>query len=221
MNDKLKAVLDEVHFAPKPKKKDALELLKRAIQGEEMPPQEWAQLMRYFTPTPPKTPRTLRDWLAAAVGPKSPRQDCHVVHRLPGGMLVATDGFRLHVASADHPDAASLPPGDVLSPVSWQAIPANAVNKLPERFEERILRRIEIADPPVDLPPVKDWPKTSDPVARFIPGTDVAVRVAHAQAACPVWYLGTASSTEDAGIPGSALFATPWGHAIIMPYRIS
>jgi len=177
MNEKLKAVLDEVHFAPKPKKKDALELLKRAIQGEDLSPREWAQVMRYFTPAPPRTLRSLRDWLAAAVDPKSPRQDCHVVHRLPGGMLVATDGFRLHVASADHPD-------------------------------------------PVGLPPVEEWPKTSDPVARFIPGTNIAVKMAHARAARPVQYLGTVGSTADAGIPGSALFATPWGHAIVMPYRV-
>jgi len=41
----LKAVLDEVHFAPKPRKKEAMRLLKRAIQGEELRPQEWAQVI--------------------------------------------------------------------------------------------------------------------------------------------------------------------------------
>jgi len=213
----LKSVLDEVHFAPKPKKKDALELLKRAIQGEDLSPREWAQLMRYFTPTPPKTPRTLCNWLTVAVNPKDPRQFCHVIHRLLGGALATTDGHRLHVASPNHPDAADFAPGDVLSPVSWQALPNPAEYKLPERFEERIIQRIEAADPPVDLPPVKDWPETSDPVARFIPGTNIAVKVAYVQAARPVQYLGMA----DAGFPGSALFATRWGHAIISPYHLN
>jgi len=221
MNEKLKSVLDEVHFAPKPKKKDALELLKRAIQGEDLSPREWAQVMRYFTPAPPRTPRSLRDWLAVAVaGPKDLRHPYRVIHRLSGGALAATDGYRLHIASPDHPDATGLPPGDALSPVSWQAVPAQAVYGLPEQFEERVRRRIEAAEAPVDLPPVEDWPETSDPVARFIPGAKVAVEVAYVQAARPVQYLGTVDSADGAGIPGSALFATPWGHAIVMPYRV-
>jgi len=214
-------VLDAVHFAPKPRKKEALGLLERAIGGEELHPQDWAQLMRYFTPAPPKTPKTLRDWLATATDPKEPRQMCHVVHRLPGGALAATDGHRIHITAADHPDAADIPPGDVISPVSWRALTDHPEYALPPMTDNRIMQRLAAAEAPVDTPPVKDWPETTDPKARFIPGTDVALQVAYVQAACPVRYLGAVDPTGGAGFPGSVLFETPWGHAIIMTYRIN
>ncbi len=214
MEAKLKAVLDRVHFTPKPRKIEALNLLRRAIQGEDLHVYDWAQLMRYFTPAPPKTPKTLRDWLASATNPEDLRQFCHVIHRLPGGALMATDGHRLHLATADHLDTADIPLGDIISPMSWRAIHDRPEYEPPLQLEELVMQRLAAAEPPVDLPPVKDWPETADPNARLIPGTDVAMRVAYAQAARPVQYLGVG---DGVGFPGSALFSTPWGHAIIMP----
>ena len=99
----------------KPSKKRAFEIVQtlKDVKGAMIITNEYTKLVeelyQYFIPAPPKTPKTGEQWVSKAVAVK---KDIYYNRRylkymmVANGLIVGTDGSRMHVAPTDLPDGA-------------------------------------------------------------------------------------------------------------------
>lgn len=81
----------------KANKEEAFEIVKRLRDGEHVHDSELESLLLYFAPSPGTKPKTSFAWVSKATGRNATLQHfCHV--RVEHGKIVASDGFRLHIA---------------------------------------------------------------------------------------------------------------------------
>lgn len=92
-------LIDRALKAKKPSKQHAQTILRDLADKHPNSVARLAELYAYFMPALPKKPKDDFGWVALAVGKEGSRPYLGYVY-VDGGQMVATDGYRMHVADA-------------------------------------------------------------------------------------------------------------------------